>query len=456
MAITITQGITGIYPAYNDSYIKFTTGLVSPTYANIAITILGTDYTFKIYPDLTGEFLFNFKDAIKAEFNTNGFKDANADDGGTQGKSIAGAYDTLAFRITAYDTPNVASEELNGLTAALTINANAAGTFIRTTGSFVTDGFEVGEKFTASGFSNAGNNSTFVIDTITTTTNTNDTITVVDSTGMVTEGGSGDEVLTGYTEYEFFKAVKQVGETVFSNEAEVLAYSTDGENFYMTYFEGYPFTIDLKRITAGDTIDVKNLNSGANATQLVAASTNSYRLYIDDGLGGVWNALPAFDILNRLEIKINSVFKTNIFLKKVVGNEDCGTGIYVKWFNNQGGYSYWLFDRFYKTNIKAREKFSIAANDFSNVGSLVNQTVSGGYSAEEIIVAKAKMDDNEAMVLKDLLSSPSVQVWSAREPWQVGEWIDVSVSGDYSVSTKKKLNDITVNITLPELVIPSL
>ena len=382
MAITITQDITGIYPAYNNSYFKFTTGLTSPSYADI--TIAGGAYTnpFRIYPDTTGEFLFNFKDIIKAQFNADGFKDSFSDNGAANGKSIAQGYDTLDYSIIAYEV-------------------NAAGT-------------------------------------------------IVDS--EVYPFPSGTETL------EFYKSAKQVGESVFANEAEVLAHSENGIDFYLTYFEGYPFTIDLKRLTATDSLVVKNLGTDVTAVPLIASTTDVFRLYIDNG-GDNWTTngfLPLVDVVNRLELKVNTVFKTNIYLKKVTGLENCDKGIFVKWFNNHGGYSYWLFDEFYTTKIKSKEKFQIASNDFGNVGALVNPILSGGYEAEERIIAKSQVDRNESKIVKDMLTSPSVQIWSAREPWQAATWIDCTVDGEYSVNTKKALNDISIVITLPELIIPNL
>jgi hypothetical protein len=78
--------------------------------------------------------------------------------------------------------------------AALTVNCNATnGTYIRTTGSWATDGFAVGMQILPSGNASAANNRVRQIQSITTTTNANDTITVTNSTNMVTESGSGDE-----------------------------------------------------------------------------------------------------------------------------------------------------------------------------------------------------------------------------------------------------------------------
>lgn len=76
--------------------------------------------------------------------------------------------------------------------AAVQIDVDSvAGTFTRASGSFVTDGFVAGNKILGANFANAGNNATFYIQTVTALV-----ITVTDSTGMVTETGSGDETIT--------------------------------------------------------------------------------------------------------------------------------------------------------------------------------------------------------------------------------------------------------------------
>jgi hypothetical protein len=81
-------------------------------------------------------------------------------------------------------------------TANLEVSAGLA--FTRASGSFLTDGFEKGCVITTTNFTNAGNNSTFVVDTVTATT-----LTVTSTTGMVTEtGGGGDETMSS-TGWEF-------------------------------------------------------------------------------------------------------------------------------------------------------------------------------------------------------------------------------------------------------------
>lgn len=108
---------------------------------------------------------------------------------------------TTFFYNTTAETANVELISIRDVaqvhdtgSAALTINVNATNrTFIRTTGSFVTDGFQVNDTIDTTGFTNGGNNTTKIIESITTTTNANDTITVTSATGLVTETGNNNE-----------------------------------------------------------------------------------------------------------------------------------------------------------------------------------------------------------------------------------------------------------------------
>ena len=79
-----------------------------------------------------------------------------------------------------------------GLNLTVTVAAGAA-TFTRSTGSFITDGFAVGNAVTWSGFVNGGNNATKTISVLTATV-----MTVSSGTGLVNEtSGAGAASATG-------------------------------------------------------------------------------------------------------------------------------------------------------------------------------------------------------------------------------------------------------------------
>ena len=92
----------------------------------------------------------------------------------------------LADGVQEYDL-----EAVNVTSGALTLTiAATAGTITRATGSFITNGFIAGQVITLSGFTNAGNNVSKVIDTVAALT-----LTVTDTTGLVDETGDGDELV---------------------------------------------------------------------------------------------------------------------------------------------------------------------------------------------------------------------------------------------------------------------
>ncbi len=77
-------------------------------------------------------------------------------------------------------------------TGEITINVASGGpTFTRTSGNFITDGIVPGMSINMTGFTNAGNNVTKIVSTVTSTV-----ITVTSGTGLVTESGGGNERIT--------------------------------------------------------------------------------------------------------------------------------------------------------------------------------------------------------------------------------------------------------------------
>ena len=367
MAITITKQPTGRYPAFNDSYVQFTSTL--PANVRAEIQIFGGVFPepFVIYPNPSGVYTFNFKEAVKALMEEYDFADVN---GATIGASDWG-------------------QSLLGITR------------------------DVNADITVYGITEASETTSISL--------------------------------------EFFRGVKQIGESIFTNNAQILNYSTNGIDFKLTYFEGYPFSFELLDLTHSGTKDitVKNLNSGETSAQIFTQFSGAFKIIIDKGSSN-WTTtsfLPLTDTINRLEVYEDDVFKSNLQLKKVPSR----CGVYLKWLNSDGGYSYWLFDEFYRDNINSRITGEYATNRFANLGDVVSPTGMLGKSASRTLRLKTEVDKNEEKILESLFTSPYVEMYSAREPFQDGEWISVQLNDNYSISSKKSRNDVVVNVELPEL-----
>lgn len=131
--------------------------------------------------------------------------------GSLSGELCGSAYDELMAAAVRRDFGTGAT------TGAITVVAAASGTFTRSTGSFVSDGFKVGTVVSVSGFTSSGNNGLFYVSGITTTLLTvsplagqtmsseaeGDTVTIVEK-GKVTYTPSTGHTDDTFTVEEFY------------------------------------------------------------------------------------------------------------------------------------------------------------------------------------------------------------------------------------------------------------
>lgn len=108
----------------------------------------------------------------------------------------------LAMDIKASSTPVT--------TSVATLSVGTSNTFTRGVGSFLDDGFVVGQSINSFNFTDAANNGNFKVSAVTATVLTTDTST------LVVESGTGDEIINGDEVIELFEPMPfeiQVGDT---------------------------------------------------------------------------------------------------------------------------------------------------------------------------------------------------------------------------------------------------
>lgn len=368
MAITINLEPTGIYPGYNNSFVKFSSDLANNNRAEITASPSETfPNAFLIYPDTDGEYVFNLKEVAKTILNANGFADSNF-------------FDDAYFK-------------------------NISGLYLL-------------QEVTIEVFSD------------------------IDSESVVKN-------------YQFFKSVKQVLEPIHPNPYQLLSNSNSGVDYFLTYFEGFPFHFDLQRVADAKTITVKSLNTSVISPDMDTTDESAFRINVDRSEGLNWtddNFLPLITGLNRLEIYEDAAFKTNLYLTK---KKVC-SGIYLKWFNSDGGFSHFLFQEYFSDNIKANDIAFVGVNEFLNVGSFNGSVKSIGRSASRSFKVRVKCDSNEVKQIQSLYTSPWIQMYSSRNQNVKGEFIDVKITGIYAVKNKVSNNEFILNVTLPEMITPKL
>lgn len=361
MAITISQEPSGVSPAFNDTYIIY-----SSTLADTRSTVDVGGRQFQIFPDTSGTYYFNVKKIVQSIINTNKFVDnLDVSEEGVWGFNDSSLFTTISFTISVHSDD--ASEQV-----------------IRT--------------------------------------------------------------------YKFNKAVYQPGDEENTNDYAILTPSDKlTNNYYITYFEGYPFDIALKNVTAGDQLSLKNNNSQDISPTLVPASNGAYRIVIDKGTSNMTSTgfLPMLDIVNRIDIRESGDVKATLNLKKV--NNTCG--VYLKWFNSEGNYSYWLFEPYYRDTVKTSDGYFIGTNNFNLIyGNTSGDLITSGKQGTRSMNLRTKVDKNEIKQLRSIFTSPRVQLWSSQDPYVEGRWIDVSLdSSSFNITNKKEVQPISLTIELPVL-----
>ena len=163
----------------DDVFVSF-----SGFFGNSGEVLLAVNSVSKTFTRTTGSFITDgFVNA--GTFTTYGFVNG----GNNSTFTISNVTDTVLTCATAVGLVTEAAS--TGKIGTLSVAVNSVSkTFTRTTGSFLTDGFTLGGVITTSGFSNAGNNSTFTISTI-----TDLVITCSTAVGLVTELAAAGRLL---------------------------------------------------------------------------------------------------------------------------------------------------------------------------------------------------------------------------------------------------------------------
>jgi hypothetical protein len=274
------------------------------------------------------------------------------------------------------------------------------------------------------------------------------TYLVANVTLIVTLSDNSTETLS--KSYNFIRAVSQHEDfyrgVIESNKDISLLHPIVDEQpikHYARYFEGYPFDLSIFRKTPSASLEVLNKTNSIGFT-FTSPSTNVTRLFFSDGRTDVSieNYVPLLDGYNLIEI--TDLDTQSIELQKT----DAGCGVYLKWLNNNGGWSYWLFNNKHD-RVRGIESGDDVFNDFENLGDnntpyfqLGNNTI----DTLDLNYQDATRDDKS--VLNSLADSPSVYLFTGKPFSQVDNdnWLRVKL--DERNITIRDVRDNIYNIEL--------
>lgn len=202
----------------------------------------------------------------------------------------------------------------------------------------------------------------------------------------------------------------------------------NGDDFYryfVNYWEGFPFDLTLLG-DGGTSFEYGNFSLSFTINTIG-------RFIFSDGEADV-----TIQNLSPLLMGFNSVEYSDFFfgLEKKRG---CPDGVYVKFLNSFGGWSYWLFDKG-EIRTKTKDK-GIINNDFENTNNTISQFVSlGKEGASQLKVKAYSVKEYENRILLDLAQSSKVYLFTglpfAKNNFQ--DWIEIVVKDKTHITTSPR------------------
>lgn len=196
--------------------------------------------------------------------------------------------------------------------------------------------------------------------------------------------------------------------------------------YYAKYYEGYPFDITFYD---NSNFDIQMKNDYSYLTTFERKGTLS-RLFFGDGENDlINNSLFTLDNnITKIELlQDDNTINKYLFLQRIYlcGNDS----VYLKWFNAQGGYSYYLFNKYYERNL-GTSNIGDLENDFNNLKDTIAPVIQIGKNAVDTIgVDSDLLNENEFNLLVGILSSPKVYLFTGLPLARAKktDWIEVEI-----------------------------
>ncbi|MCG8212936.1 hypothetical protein J2Q11_08640 [Tenacibaculum finnmarkense genomovar finnmarkense] len=206
--------------------------------------------------------------------------------------------------------------------------------------------------------------------------------------------------------YSFIKAVEQLEDykvgrrNLINKDIAILSELDSNSNltYHLTYFEGYPFDVPIFSALDTDVL-IKNKDNGHSESFPLQKGVN--RLFVSDGSSNfsLETKLPIHLGSNELEMTLGNTTITLFLTKK-----DSSCGVYLKWFNNYGGWNYFLFKKTLEN--RAFKSANTIDRDFENLENTRDTSIDTTITSKDVISFYAKgLSYNEKQVLNGISES---------------------------------------------------
>ncbi|MXN91288.1 hypothetical protein GR160_08605 [Flavobacterium sp. Sd200] len=248
--------------------------------------------------------------------------------------------------------------------------------------------------------------------------------------------------------------VQQYGNNVHLDRFEnhiLFPFKKDTANsYYLKYWQGYPFDLS---VYSPDTVFRLT-----NTTNLLGAQfdvpAKAFRLVLSDGDDDITleDVLPLVQGFNTIRIKQQETDQDTdkfLLLEKVPYKQ----GVYLKWLNSLGGYSYWLFEDTYSID-RSTKQLGELDRDFYNLDDSFSRTIQIGKESQDTLKIVAELlNEDERRIVEELFDSPKIYLFTGK-PFSQSDyrsWIEVSLKTTQArlKNPRQPLTNFTLDIELP-------
>lgn len=234
-----------------------------------------------------------------------------------------------------------------------------------------------------------------------------------------------------------------------ANQAIVLSpFKRDTANHhYLKYWQGYPF--DMAFYTGSINFITLHNETNGLGQQLSGLSVVN-RLFFSDGRTDetLESFLPLIEGFNKLRLG-TGIARKDIVLEKIPYK----CGVYLKWLNRYGGYSYWLFEDTYSID-RSTKQLGELERDNENVETTFGRTIQIGKESQDTMKIVAELlSEDERRIVEGIIDSPKIYLFTGRPLSRnsANDWVEVvlKTSGTRIKNPKQPLTNFTFDIELP-------
>lgn len=239
------------------------------------------------------------------------------------------------------------------------------------------------------------------------------TMTVVSDSEIGTPTEKTFKFLSGVLQLEDVKKGYTYQESLFALQIVNVA---TRNTYRINYWPGYPMDVAIYTPTEG-MLNLKNLTNEIAINIPVPAANKVSRLALCDAIHDetIEDFLPLSFGYNLVQVTKSSLTgpSTDIPMYLDIKKHDPRCGIYVKFRNNLGGWTYWLFHQNHLRTRSVKEGEDLN-NDFNDINDTVSPSVYlGAEASQDSIKGWADhLSAEDVRVIEQILESPKIYLYT--------------------------------------------